>query len=177
MFGEDLRQLNAANWQQPPLEVAPCVKLKDSGEIHIWSQFFAERPELCECCDEFGNTDPTAWRGRKPHGRNLSGREIMPPTMPVPKNMSPVPEDSLAAPAHPRAPQVPGGMLFQFNYDLYDSCDASKLDSAHVNLGVPEGFIQSYQARKMSNNGLEIPVELAGKPVGAIVDGIFAGRI
>lgn len=174
LFDEELRHMNAANWQQPPLEVAPCVKLKSSGEIHVWSQFFAERPELCDCCDEYGNTDPAAWRGRRPHTSNLTGKLPLPPTPPPPPEPTPEPQP---AAAHPRAPHTPNGMLFQFNYDLYDRGDASKLDSVHMSLGVPEGFTQSYQVHRSINNGLHIPTELAGKPVNNIIDGVFAGHI
>lgn len=63
---QELRDLHAANWETPPLPESPCVKIKKTGEVMMWCQAFADRPDLCENCDENGNTDPAAWGGRKP---------------------------------------------------------------------------------------------------------------
>ncbi len=63
----ELRALGAKNWETPPLEPAPYIRIKATGEIHVWAPFFAARPDLCENCDVNGNTDPAAWRGQVAH--------------------------------------------------------------------------------------------------------------
>lgn len=169
-MAEELRAMQAANWMLPPLEVSPCVRLKDSGEIHVWSPFFAERPELCENCDENGNTDPAAWRGRTPHESNLSGKMPTPPPPPP----SPAEPESVSSEAlHMRAPATPQGVLFHFNYNLYDNNDASMLDSAHINLGVPQDFIHSYQVSSTDTSGFTIAPDFAGMPVEQVVNHMF----
>lgn len=47
--------------QKPPLPPAPCVKVLSNGSIHRWTPQFAQRSDICVCCDEEGNTDPAAW--------------------------------------------------------------------------------------------------------------------
>jgi len=62
-----LQEMGAAN-AVPPLPVSPCVKVKSTGEIHEWSEDFANRPDLCVNCDESGNEDPAVWQNRLPSG-------------------------------------------------------------------------------------------------------------
>ena len=45
----------------PPLPHSPCVKVKSSGLILPWNELLAEQSDICECCDESGNTDPSVW--------------------------------------------------------------------------------------------------------------------
>lgn len=46
----------------PPLPPSPCVRVKATGMILPWNELLAEQSDLCECCDENGNTDPAAWQ-------------------------------------------------------------------------------------------------------------------
>lgn len=46
----------------PPLEHSPCVRVKSSGLILPWNELLAVQSDICECCDEHGNTDPAAWK-------------------------------------------------------------------------------------------------------------------
>lgn len=64
-FSERLARMGAAN-AVPPLEMSPCIKIIATGQVHFWTEFFANRPDLCVNCDETGNTDPAAWQGRTP---------------------------------------------------------------------------------------------------------------
>lgn len=41
------------------LEHSPYIKIKKTGVIWPWSEAFAERPDLCECC----NADGSPWTG------------------------------------------------------------------------------------------------------------------
>ena len=72
----ELRDIGALNWEQEPLDISPCVKIKKTGEVLIWNQSFAMRPDLCVNCDEYGNTDPSSWRGRHPRGVNEKGEQL-----------------------------------------------------------------------------------------------------
>ena len=47
--------VKANNWQQLPLEKSPCVRVKKTGKILGWTEALAERPDLCECCNEDGS--------------------------------------------------------------------------------------------------------------------------
>lgn len=88
---QELRAMGAKNWELPPLEPAPCVRFKSTGEVHVWSPFFARRPDLCDCCDENGNTDPAFWRGRYSESKSVvtSKMEVATPaqTVPTPKGL------------------------------------------------------------------------------------------
>ena len=55
-----LRDMGAKNIE-PPLPRSKYIRIKATGEIHMWTEFFASRPDLCECCDEYGSTDSTKW--------------------------------------------------------------------------------------------------------------------
>lgn len=46
----------------PPLPPSPCVRIKATGMVLPWNELLAEQSDLCECCDETGNTDPAAWQ-------------------------------------------------------------------------------------------------------------------
>lgn len=43
----------------PVLEHSPCIRVKKTGVIWPWTEEFAARPDLCECCNE----DGSAWTG------------------------------------------------------------------------------------------------------------------
>ena len=45
----------------PPLEHSPYVRVKSSGLVLPWNELLADQSDICECCDETGNTDPAAW--------------------------------------------------------------------------------------------------------------------
>lgn len=54
------KQLGVRN-VNPPLPHSPCVKVKATGLILPWNELLADQSDICECCDENGNTDPAAW--------------------------------------------------------------------------------------------------------------------
>lgn len=54
------KQLGVRN-VNPPLPHSPCVKVKATGLILPWNELLADQSDICECCDETGNTDPAAW--------------------------------------------------------------------------------------------------------------------
>lgn len=56
-----LRAMQPDNWDRPPVPRAPCLRVKSTGEILPWTEYFAARPDLCEACDVDGNTDPASW--------------------------------------------------------------------------------------------------------------------
>jgi hypothetical protein len=62
---DELRSMNAVN-VMPALPPSPRVRSRKNGQVFIWSEAFARRPELFRNCDEHGNTDPSTWQGRFP---------------------------------------------------------------------------------------------------------------
>lgn len=73
------------------LALSPCVRHRQTGEIHVYGDFFAAFPDVWENCDENGNTDPYTWQGRGPLGSRLPN--IAPPFIvgqpATPRNTSP----------------------------------------------------------------------------------------
>lgn len=136
--------VNAVNWNRPPLPPSPCIKIKATGEIHEWSSFFADRPDLCENCDENGNTDPKAWQGRvSAHYKdNIRTRYDQMPMAPVPdseeaansapQKTPPLPDDS-----QPPLTAPPG---LHFNMQEFEAgllpTDVPQVSKAHLVLGV-----------------------------------------
>lgn len=55
-----MRRIGVANID-PPLPHSPCLKIKRDGRVLPWNELLAQQRDLCECCDENGNTDPAAW--------------------------------------------------------------------------------------------------------------------
>ena len=41
---------------------SPCIKIKKTGVIWPWSEEFASRPDLCDCC----NADGSPWTDNRP---------------------------------------------------------------------------------------------------------------
>lgn len=135
----ELSAMDAANWRTPPLAPAPCVRVKATGEIHEWAPFFASRPDLCENCDEHGNTDPAAWQGRtSPHFKDNMERHGM-PMAPMETPPDPLNEPKEEKPAGPVPPPPPG---LSFNMEEFTGgiLEGSNPDmaSAHLALGVPQ---------------------------------------
>lgn len=61
---QEYKSLNAQN-DVPDLPRSSHVKIisgVSAGEIHPWTEFFAQRPDMCVNCDASGNTNPTTWR-------------------------------------------------------------------------------------------------------------------
>ena len=58
-----LKQIGAVN-ADPPLPHSPCLRNKKTGMVLPWNDVFAEQRDIMECCDESGNTDPSAWAHR-----------------------------------------------------------------------------------------------------------------
>lgn len=98
-----LRSMGATN-AVPPLEVSPCVKVISKGvdgtikeEVHEWTEFFASRPDICVNCDEHGNTDPAAWRGRMPSF--MKTPPVVERYETCRRSVAPIPQDNLIHPA------------------------------------------------------------------------------
>lgn len=92
------------------LPMSPCVRVigVEPPEIHIWSEFFADRPDLVMNCDENGNTDPETWWGRGPEGADPTGwnavyaANFTPPTPPqFPPSQLPTPAMPMITHADP----------------------------------------------------------------------------
>jgi hypothetical protein len=67
----------------PELSLSPCLKVKDSGVVHIWNESLAQHSDLCVNCDEFGNEDPATWRGRGPNDvQKVIHVSFVPPDIP-----------------------------------------------------------------------------------------------
>lgn len=58
-----LQQLGARN-AYPPLPHSPCLRNKKTGIVLPWNDLLAEQQEFFDCCDEDGNTDPSAWQAK-----------------------------------------------------------------------------------------------------------------
>ena len=144
----DLRAMGAANWQQPPLPISPCIRVKATGEVHEWSQFFAERPDLCENCDEHGNTDPAAWQGRAPAG---VGADMKQPDIytDYKREQQQAKEEAWKEVAQPQGqPPIPApaGLYFfpeQFEVGSVPG-EVPPVHMATQVLGVPPAFAQTY---------------------------------
>lgn len=64
----------------PELPLAPCVKSISNSRIYVWHPVWAMRPDAFVCCDENGDEDPAAWRGRAPQEQGPSLKGDSPPT-------------------------------------------------------------------------------------------------
>lgn len=58
MQEQRLRDMHPANWENPPLPRSKYLRIKSTGEVVLWHAMFANRPDLCDCCDEQGNILP-----------------------------------------------------------------------------------------------------------------------
>jgi hypothetical protein len=76
---EQMKAKGVVNVGFTDLPVAPRVRSRATGEIHVWDPVFASRPDLFECCDESGRTEESAWRGRGPGGQTLGEPGSGPP--------------------------------------------------------------------------------------------------
>jgi hypothetical protein len=66
------------------LPLAPCVKDVTTGRVFAWHDVFAMRPDVFRCCDEHGNEEEPAWRGRLPLGREAAAPPPVAAPAPVP---------------------------------------------------------------------------------------------
>lgn len=57
---EYMRQLGAVNIR-PPLPRSTHLRNKRNGHVLPWEEILAEQPDIFDCCDASGNTDPSAW--------------------------------------------------------------------------------------------------------------------
>lgn len=172
-----MRAIDAANWRQPPLPPSPCIKIKATGEIHEWAPFFASRPDLCENCDEHGNTDPAAWQGRKsPHFEDNIHKQGMPmapmdTSAEEKKEVKQQPEPANG----PRPPlATPPGLLFnvnEFSSGLLDN-DVPQVGSAHLVLGVPQEHAKDYSQLGTIRAAMPIS-QTGGVPVGEAIKSSF----
>ena len=177
-----LRAVDAANWRTPPLPPSPCIRVKATGEIHEWAPFFANRPDICENCDEFGNTDPAAWQGRRsPQFEANVHKEGMP--------MAPMESAELAArlakqaskpaqaePAQPQPPlPAPPGLLFnmnEFSAGLLES-DVPQVGAAPLVLGIPASTAKDYAQLGTIKAAMPLPRD-GGVPVRQAVHEAFS---
>lgn len=160
-----LVQLGAANWLQPPLEPAPCVRLKETGEIFVWTPFFAARPDLCESCDEHGNTDPAAWRGRM--------ADQTPVESPVEAAKDTQPEKP--AESAPLAP--PSGLHFNFDEFRVEDFSIPPMEMAAALLGTDPEHNSVYHSHTGSTQALPLDnITSANVPVTAAVQQYFTNQ-
>lgn len=52
---QHMRDMHPSNWEQEPLPRSRYLRIKSTGEVILWHEIFANRPDLCDCCDEQGN--------------------------------------------------------------------------------------------------------------------------
>ena len=166
----ELRKMGAANWERPPLPVSPCIKLKSTGEVHEWSEFFANRPDLCDNCDEYGNTDERAWRGRAPGGSDGNGRyvDIYANVEVVEQKSEPEPVAKDTSRPELEAPQ--GLMFFLEDFEAGGVFgDVPQMNLASVTLGVPSNFSKDYTDNSTTKAALPL---VNGQPNAVIGDAI-----
>lgn len=172
----ELRKMGAANWERPPLPVSPCIKLKSTGEVHEWSEFFANRPDLCDNCDEYGNTDERAWRGRSPGGADDQGhyKDIYAKVEVIEKR----PEKKKEDPPRPEV-EAPQGLMFFF--EDFESGgilgDVPQMNLASVTLGVPANFAQDYTDKSTTKAALPLVNGQANATVGDAIQQAFNARV
>lgn len=175
----ELRKMGAANWERPPLPISPCIKLKSTGEIHEWSEFFANRPDLCDNCDEYGNTDERAWRGRSPGGADTSGhyKDIYANVEVVqekPKNPEPEPKND----ARPEL-EAPQGLMFFFE-DFEPGGimgDVPQVGMATATLGVASNFSQDYTDTTTTKAALPLVNGQPNAMVSEAIQQAFSSRV
>ena len=62
-YAESYARLQAMNPSNTTvLPRSPCIRVKKTGVIWPWSEEFAARPDLCECCNE----DGSPWEDKTP---------------------------------------------------------------------------------------------------------------
>lgn len=169
-----LREMGAANWEQPPLPISPCIRLKSTGEIHEWSQFFADRPDLCENCDEHGNTDERAWRGRKPKGMDASGAYVNIYASTQPAEEVKVEAEPTPAEQRPEL-EAPQGLMFFFE-DFESSNDVPQVGMATATLGVASNFSQDYTDTTTVKAALPISNRQSNVTVSEAIQQAFSTR-
>lgn len=173
----ELRNMGAANWVNPPLPPSPCLRVKATGEIIEWSPSFAERSDLCENCDEHGNTDPSTWQGRtSPHFEdNLSGdlRKVWAnePVKPNPPVSEPVKEK-----VEVKKPilNIPPGVHFTFD-EFLDGSDpnmVAPMDTARSVYGIQNDYAQSY-TNTQGMKRAAMPFDQSNVPVSDAVQQMF----
>lgn len=175
----DLRKMGAKNWEQPPLPVSPCVRVKATGEIHVWSEFFASRPDLCENCDEQGNTEPSAWRGRSPATLDDIQRvKLSIDAKKVdeePKEEKPLPKRAEQEPSAPLPPTPPGLCFYPEQFSLGDTQGAvPDMTMASATLGIPHDFTQNYAEASAVQAAMPLSaVGTSNAPVGDAIKEFF----
>lgn len=173
-----LQAVDAANWRQPPLPPSPCIKVKATGEIHEWAPFFASRPDLCENCDEYGNTNPAAWQGRRsPHYEDNIHKQGMP--MAPMGDLKPAekqPEATL--PSAPPLPPPPGLLFYmdEFTAGLLEQ-DQPQMGSAHIILGVPQSVAKDYSQYGVRKAAMPLVKMGGGVPVGDAIQNIYNNTV
>lgn len=175
-----MRAIDAANWRQPPLPPSPCIRVKATGEIHEWAPFFANRPDMCENCDEYGNTDPAAWQGRKsPHFEdnvNKRGMPMAPMETPAETKRKPEPASD-GKEARPPLPAPPGlhFNIGEFSSGLLDN-DTPQVGSAHLVLGVPQEMARDYSQLGSIKAAMPLKGE-GGVPIGEAIKSSFDNTV
>lgn len=173
-----LQEMGAANWEQPPLPISPCIRLKSTGEIHEWSEFFANRPDLCENCDEQGNTDERTWRGRKPKGMDASGAyvNIYANTQPV-QEVAVEPEPTPEKDPRPEL-EAPQGLMFFFEDFESGSVfgDVPQVGMATATLGVAPNFSKEYTDNTTTKAALPLVKAQSNIPISDAIQQAFSTR-
>ena len=141
---DELLRMGAVNVMQPPLPLSPCVRVIASGTILEWTEFFAMRPDLCENCDEYGNTDPSAWQGRGPAHTSVSALQE-PPTP------EPIPEPESVSEQQEANPDVLSVDNTLFNLAEFSPDTASNsVQSDGAGAGLPEKYIKNFTVPETS---------------------------
>lgn len=169
---DELLRMGAVNVMQPPLPLSPCVRVIASGTILEWTEFFAMRPDLCENCDEYGNTDPSAWQGRGPARTSVSALQEPPTPEPIPEPES----ESVSEQQETNSPVLSvGNTLFnlaEFSPDA--SSDFAQSDGVRV--GLPEKYIKNFTVPETSSGpDLSVNRVRTDEPIDvqALMQGLF----
>lgn len=170
---DELLRMGAVNVMQPPLPLSPCVRIIATGEVLEWTEFFAMRPDLCENCNEYGDTDPSTWQGRGPDHASVSALQEPPAPEPIPE-----PELESVSEQQEVDPDVlsVGNTLFnlaEFSPDA--SSDFVQSDGAGV--GLPEKYIKNFTVPETSSGSdLSVNRVRTDEPIDvqALMQGLFA---
>lgn len=169
---DELLRMGAVNVMQPPLPLSPCVRIIATGEVLEWAEFFAMRPDLCENCNEYGDTDPSTWQGRGPAHTSVSALQEPPAPEPIPE-----PElESVSEQQETNPPVLSVGNTL-FNLAEF-SPDASSdfVQSDGVSVGLPEKYIKNFTVSE-TNSGSDLSVNRVrtDEPIDvqALMQGLF----
>lgn len=155
---EQVRNLAAWGALITPLPFSPYIKVKKTGEIHPWTEFFAERPDLCVNCDESGNEDPAAWSGK------------------LPESLSKVQDWTRFGSHHPDVPpETIGPVTVHHGMNIQD---ANLINTPVVSIGAKEhGMSDEFAVEYANVVNQHVPLPLVNQasdePVVNVIDDVF----